>query len=711
MVHRFEGESTMRQKKKPIFKFYQRLLLTYLTVLLIPLIFISLFGYINLRREMLSSLEQQMEIETRRKLDILDQKHEVMNQMVYDSRRSKIYTHYYRETPPGIYLDISFDLTEKQMYLPFCEAVYFYSPTDELVLGSLGKYPEDFFMENVLDIDLEGLAKHIYTETGNFATQITHGQTREEGFAIVSPIKDYGGEETDYSSALIFVVLDKQMESMVDPLWQGLSPYVTVEYMGVPVYGNQSEETQADNQASEARYTYTYQGSTGFKVYWSIPARAIHRSIMRPLLLQVAVAMSVLLVGIVVIHLLAKRNYRPINELLRQVNDRSPGAAAISHEDEINYISYAFNDMMSTHAILQDYNEELRREALLYEILNNRISSESDLYYRCLDEGIDLDRKNKSFLIFTDVLENQAIYNALEVLEDSSNTLDRVYQMNFKEGQYTYLLCSDREADEITDWIQGFLDNGAVLAKGPIVQDIKQLYAAYSGARKRFRELVGIEEDRLSYPVDTLLDLRDAIEEENTGQMKLVITELIDFAADQSSVIQSAVLIDILKLLQSPAELNTMLSGLEPISAAGLTNQVWLALDKAASRMQEAKPEGYKRRNIADMLRYIDMHYKSYDFTVKRMAIDFEMTSSNLSHFFKKSTGQRLSQYIEGLRLAEAKTLLGTPDLKVGEIGEMLGFSSTAVFIEAFKRHEGMTPGYYAQLKREGKLSSSQDKP
>lgn len=68
---------------------------------------------------------------------------------------------------------------------------------------------------------------------------------------------------------------------------------------------------------------------------------------------------------------------------------------------------------------------------------------------------------------------------------------------------------------------------------------------------------------------------------------------------------------------------------------------------------------------------------------------------SQLSRAFKQAKNINLSEYIQGLRLAEAKRLLRETDLSVETVAERAGFSNAKAMYRAFEKKEGMTPSAY----------------
>lgn len=65
-----------------------------------------------------------------------------------------------------------------------------------------------------------------------------------------------------------------------------------------------------------------------------------------------------------------------------------------------------------------------------------------------------------------------------------------------------------------------------------------------------------------------------------------------------------------------------------------------------------------------------------------------------LTRGFRASRGCSLAHYAAGLRLDAAKERLRRGD-SIGEVAVDLGFASSSIFIQAFRRHTGLTPGAY----------------
>ncbi len=81
--------------------------------------------------------------------------------------------------------------------------------------------------------------------------------------------------------------------------------------------------------------------------------------------------------------------------------------------------------------------------------------------------------------------------------------------------------------------------------------------------------------------------------------------------------------------------------------------------------------------------------------TMKQLSERFSYSVSTLSHLFLKNSGKSLPEYIENLRLNEAKWYLANSNTSITEIALFLGYSSSNYFSNVFKNKNGVTPREY----------------
>lgn len=84
--------------------------------------------------------------------------------------------------------------------------------------------------------------------------------------------------------------------------------------------------------------------------------------------------------------------------------------------------------------------------------------------------------------------------------------------------------------------------------------------------------------------------------------------------------------------------------------------------------------------------------------TVSKVADQFGISVSSLSHRFKEQMGCNISDYICTCKMNYACTLLRNTDTTVTDIASQLGYSQYTSFVRTFKRMKGVTPSAYREL-------------
>jgi two-component system response regulator YesN len=106
---------------------------------------------------------------------------------------------------------------------------------------------------------------------------------------------------------------------------------------------------------------------------------------------------------------------------------------------------------------------------------------------------------------------------------------------------------------------------------------------------------------------------------------------------------------------------------------------------------------------IEAMIAYVRSHYSDYDFSIQRMADAFSLSQPYVSRMFKEQTGRTISDYVNHIRIEEAKRLLQDREASVKDIVQQIGYSDVSSFIRKFKTTVGMTPGEYRKLLKSDK--------
>jgi transcriptional regulator GlxA family with amidase domain len=119
------------------------------------------------------------------------------------------------------------------------------------------------------------------------------------------------------------------------------------------------------------------------------------------------------------------------------------------------------------------------------------------------------------------------------------------------------------------------------------------------------------------------------------------------------------------------------------------------------------KPRQHGDAAIAAAQDWIADHYAVAN-PVGRMVERSDLSERTFKRRFRAATGFSPVEYVQTLRIEEAKQYLETTGLTTEEIGALVGYGDPAFFRRLFKRQSGITPAAYRlRYGGIGSLSSS----
>ncbi|MFS4493564.1 helix-turn-helix domain-containing protein [Maribacter sp. 2308TA10-17] len=112
------------------------------------------------------------------------------------------------------------------------------------------------------------------------------------------------------------------------------------------------------------------------------------------------------------------------------------------------------------------------------------------------------------------------------------------------------------------------------------------------------------------------------------------------------------------------------------------------------------KKEGRESLAFNKMNNYVVNNQKYLDpyLSLEKLSEELEISTSKLSMLINQLSGKNFSDYINSLRVTDAKKLLSNPDFEaytIVSIGLECGFNSKSTFYSAFKKFTGQTPTAY----------------
>lgn len=131
-----------------------------------------------------------------------------------------------------------------------------------------------------------------------------------------------------------------------------------------------------------------------------------------------------------------------------------------------------------------------------------------------------------------------------------------------------------------------------------------------------------------------------------------------------------------------------------------------MLIEKYSQLIDFSVKAGDQKKNVDSIVDYIRSHYKK-DIGISDISEHIGLSYSHVRKIFKDEIGMSIVDYINSMRIREARELLKKRELSVKNIAVSLGYNNDQSFERYFKKIVGMTPGEF----RSRTLSGRQDGP
>ena len=188
-------------------------------------------------------------------------------------------------------------------------------------------------------------------------------------------------------------------------------------------------------------------------------------------------------------------------------------------------------------------------------------------------------------------------------------------------------------------------------------------------------------------PGDDGLTMLAGLRSEFPDMQVTVLTGYRDF-----SYAQEAIRLGVTRFLLKPSRMDEIREALTVMTER-------LARDKASTSLAEGEGEnGVHERAGSFLVRqaiaYMEEH-RTEKLTLQEVADACYVSQWHLSKLLNRYTEKSFYDLLNSLRIDAAKQLLADPRLRIGEIGEMVGYADTAHFARVFKKLVGMSANEY----------------
>ncbi|MEO2206990.1 helix-turn-helix domain-containing protein [Paenibacillus pabuli] len=742
-------------------KLFLKYIWSYLFILLIPLVFMTVFIYENavttLRTEIESSRLAQLS-QTKVTIDSrMKELSEIASRISYDNRLSSYRVTNTQTSPEAIRALDQYKATSSMI-----DEIYLYFHDDKRIYSSKGLTDFEVFADNLsfknwnkqsLYNDLNE-TKHPTVRPADVVTKT--GGVQDRKLAYLIPITP--NSLNPHATVMVFIK-ESQITDLIDSIlgnYQGLTYVLDAE--GQVLTANHQGDTLSTDASATLFNTLTpgiqertldgkdhsivsVQSETNGWTYMTImPSSQFFSSVLDVRSFMMMILGIVLLVGVAIALVLAKMQYKPISTLVEFASSRFPekkndGESGNANELERirsalqNYSSridlqepFARNQYLSTliksgdpdplsSELVQLFDLKLDKEYLFVMVIGWNDSKHADM---------ELRRRIAGSLAHIELLDLQATGYGVELPQldrfglimsfDSVEGIDRISRIKQIMEQIRGLLL---DTLSITPLIGA---GSAYRQLHELTQSYVEACSAFDllvpgeyGSSALFEEISKTPSHSYWIPNHMQLKLVQSLKQGNTDIASQLIRSSV--TSLQSSMLPALLVrcisFDLLNtILKTASELgeHQMLHQIAPnmVFSSSLEELESILLSLASQLCNEVKKDTQQEEQtlIDRIIEYIDAHFTDHNLSLDTLAYEFEVSPSHVSRSFKEKTGINFLQYIWQKRLDRVFQQLKTTDTPLKDLILEVGYLDTPNFIRKFKKETGLTPGQYRKLHR-----------
>lgn len=504
-----------------------------------------------------------------------------------------------------------------------------------------------------------------------------------------------------------------------------------------------------EKDAEGSRYVVSYYSLPTMN--WTLVSLHNYETVMGNIQSQTSkvlyLAIAILLASGMLIPILSKNYYRPIDNFIRKIKKADLGSkSGEKQRSELDYLMDSFNEMMEKmdqtrqdhQQIMEDTRQSFFRQALTC------IQGDNETHIQAQRYDIDI---NKNYF-FTLVVQIDQYYMAVQeyrvlckttirqIVEGELKSHFNAIAVTMQGGATAAILFADEpfEINQLLPTLQSIvslvkkaLGQSITIGLGEQVSDFEEIYSSYEVALSmaKWRLTLGygkiLSTENLppvespSYPDDLEKKLLETLYVEKQAEYTATVDDLIErlrsYDADSAKLYLTQILLIVVNSINqiegesrdsaNLGELSKFLSNVEVLDQArelflNYFEEYHILSNEASLKKNSQKLEAMIRQAKS----FLEENSKDPGLSVEMVANHFGYTSSYFAKLFKDNAGQSINSYIKQCRIGQAKALLAETTLTVNEIAELTGYGNTNYFFFAFKKFTGVTPAVYRDGKK-----------
>lgn len=463
--------------------------------------------------------------------------------------------------------------------------------------------------------------------------------------------------------------------------------------------------------------TYTKMTSLGWSFVSVIPYTVVSKSMNNVFIRILEICVSILILGLAVGIYISKKIYNPVEELLKKISMYESQQNYILDRNKQSFLKSFINQSSKLtenfiNKVFREYNINISIKSSFIIVL---VQFDNNLYYNDSSSEENI----VSYAIGNIMKELLAKKYCAEIISISDRRIVFLIDIDNK-----YSLVKNHIIQEI-EYMQKIIKNyfntsiSAVISEE--IEDYRNLQNVFKdileGAKNKFfygEEAIILFEDikrraniDYNYSKSKAKDISAALLTGKNDIAKKIYLEIIDTLKECNfGVFQIYSTFLLWEVSQELKEIkNKDLVWFEKLEAltTGISNMESIeTFNQIVFQIFDIIAEGHKHSNstkhekIAKQIKeIIDSGYGNMNLSVEGISYEIGLTASYVTKIFKQYMGKTVIEYINEIRIENAKELLLNTKESVATISEKCGFSNLTYFHRAFKKNVGTTPNAY----------------
>lgn len=491
--------------------------------------------------------------------------------------------------------------------------------------------------------------------------------------------------------------------------------------------------------------TYTTSSNNGWSYVVAQPPHVVLSKVISLKKLTFSIVAVFLVVGVLLAYLFARRSGLPLTHIISTLHERqNPGVVARRPKDMYGFIQHSLSSLLDKHAELKDQIElqaPLLRETLYHRLLNGDFTNEQEILSLLKHQGIAWNGQHYAIgiLHFTGVGQGVSA-DELQQLDVERVHITEALLHILEDGRRLHHLAEDKIAilfvDEagdraefrmaIAEQVTGMAMAAAERAQlglhfaiGGFRESLMDVAGSYEEARQCLSAVIYEEEYNViwyadlpnehsgfAFPPETENRLINYTKAGEVQELQNVLAGLYQANFVERHLplaMQQLFLYEVVSCLVKVQD-QLMLESTVDIRPFIESDNPKLAFQQVSERLEAICTEVNRRKKsrnvqlIEDVVAMIHREFNQPHLSLDTVAAEMQISKGYLSQFFKEQTGVSFSDYLETLRMNEAKRMLADTRLTIRDIADQVGYYSSSTFCRAFKRNSGISATAFRDL-------------